>query len=131
MHFNTSIFRNRAIINVDDESFGITFTHWTKRRCSWSLRWQEVHAIDAMVVEIPCFEFGFFFQVSEDKGGFISNDMENWSMLVESVRKRYPDFNWANIDTAKRFENKNKRIQCWTRGANDLSKIVPHSNLII
>jgi hypothetical protein len=106
---------NRAIIGVSDEGVGITFTHWTRKRRSWSLRWRDVVAIDAMMVEVPDFELGFFFQVADGKAGFLSNGMENWSVLEDAVRKRLPSFNWDMVETAKRFENRNKRFTCWKR----------------
>jgi hypothetical protein len=117
MRFNSNLFRNRAIVNVDDESFGITFTHWTRKRRSWSLRWQDVVGIEAAMVEVPFDgdQVRFLFQGADEHWYFISDDMENWSALEGAVRKRYPDFNWSNVDTAKRFENKNKRFPCWKR----------------
>jgi hypothetical protein len=115
MRFDTNLIKNRAIIGVCDESFGITFTHWTRKRRSWSLRWQDVVAIDVMMVEVPDFELGFSFQLADGRAGFLSDNMENWSALEGIVRKRFPDFNWNMVETAKRFENRNKRFTCWKR----------------
>ncbi|MEI7935184.1 MAG: hypothetical protein WCK27_00715 [Verrucomicrobiota bacterium] len=115
MRFDTNLLKNRAIVNVSDESFGITFTHWTRKRRSWSVQWRDVIAIEAMVVEVPCFEAGFVFQLAEKKECFISDDMENWGALEEAVRKRFTDFNWSNADVAKLYENRNKRLPCWKR----------------
>lgn len=113
MRLDANLVRNRAIINVTDETFGVTFTHWTRKRRSWSLRWKDVTAIEVMLVESVCFTLTFYFQVAEERWAALSDDMENWNALEEAVRKRFPDFSWNNVETAKRFENKNKRFPCW------------------
>jgi hypothetical protein len=113
MRFDKNLFKNRAIINVGEETFGVTFTHWGRRRRSWSLRWQDVVAIDVLVVEVPDFALSYVFQASGNRANFLSDDMENWSALEEAVRKRFPDFDWGNVDTARRYDNRNKRFLCW------------------
>ena len=115
MSFDCNFIKNRAIIHVSEEGCGVNFTHWARRRRSWSIRWQDVVAIDAMVVEVPCFELGFIFQTAEGWSGFLSDDMENWKTLVEAVRRHFPSFNWENVDAARRYENRDKRVICWRR----------------
>lgn len=115
MHFDKNFLKNRAIINVNDENFGITFTHWTRKRRSGSIQWRDVVAIEAMVVEEPSFELGFVFYLIRETEYFVSDDMENWEALEDAVRKRFPDFNWSNVDAAKLHANRNKRFPCWKR----------------
>jgi len=117
MSFNTNLLKNRAIININDEAFGVTFTHWTRKRRTWSFRWQDVIAIEAVMVAIPLNgdQFRFLIQGVGDKRNFISDDMENWSALEDMIRKRFPDFNWANVDAAKVYANMDKRFSCWKR----------------
>jgi hypothetical protein len=115
MWFDSDLFQHRAIINIKDDSFGVAFTHWTRRRHSWSLRWEDVLAIETMVVEEPCFELGFVFQVAQGRSGFLSDDMENWESLKETVRSRFPDLDWGTFEMARLYENKNKRLLCWKR----------------
>jgi hypothetical protein len=115
MRFNTNLFRDRAIVNVDDESFGITFTHWTRKRQSWSLRWLDVVVIEVTMVEVPFNgdQLRLLFQGANGHWYFISDDMENWGALAEVVRKRFLDFNWSNVDVACHLKNRNKRFPCW------------------
>jgi hypothetical protein len=39
--------------------------------------------------------------------------LENWNALEDAVRRRFPDFNWGNVDAARRYENRDKRFPCW------------------
>jgi len=115
MCFDMNLFRNREIIFVNEESFGVTCTHWTRRgnRWSWSLRWENVLAIEAMQIE-PA-SIGFVFVTLEERWRFLAEDMENWSALKEAVRMRYPGFNWDNFELAKNYID--TRIPCWKRSS--------------
>ncbi len=117
MRFDTNLLKNRAIVNISDECFGVTFTHWARKRRSWSFHWQDVVDIEAVMVELPFdgVQVRFLFQGAGGHSYFISDDMENWGVLEEAVRKRFPDFNWDNLEAAKRYENKDKRFPCWKR----------------
>jgi len=111
MHLFKKIFTNRAVINVSDETFGVTFTHWAWKKGCWSLRWDDVIAIDAMQVEPAFIGLGFF--IAKNRWKFVSEDMENWNLLQDAVRKGYPDFNWDHFEQAKGFIE--SRFPCWKR----------------
>jgi len=104
-------FRNREIVFVTDEEFGVKFTHWISRRYSWSMRWKNVLAIDAMQVEPAYMEL--IFLCTENRWRLLAEDFENWSVLEAAVRRRYPDFNWENFERAK--NSIDKRYPCWER----------------
>jgi hypothetical protein len=106
--------RDRAVITCDKEGVGLTFTHWLRRRYSWRLSWQDIQALEAMVVEVPCFELGFVLHTKERRY-FISDDMENWSTAMSLVKENFHDFDWAAVKVAQKFENRNKPILCWKR----------------
>ena len=109
------LFRDRAIVNFGNESFGVTFTHWGRRGRSWSFRWDNVITIDAVLIETACFEFRYVFQSSAGQSNFVSDDMENWSAFEDAIRRRFPDFNWSNVEATKRYENRNTAFNCWKR----------------
>jgi hypothetical protein len=111
MWFDIDYFRNREIIFVTAEAFGVRFSHWTRRRRSWSLRWENVLAIDAMQIEPAYIVLRFL--CTEDRWRVLAEDMENWSALETAVRKRYPDFNWENFERAK--SRIDMRFPCWKR----------------
>jgi hypothetical protein len=109
--FDINHFRNREIIFVTDEAFGVRFCHWIRRRSSWSLRWENALGIDAMQIE-PA-EIALVFLNAENRWRFLSEDMENWGALETTVRTRYPDFDWENFERAKNYID--TRFPCWKR----------------
>jgi hypothetical protein len=115
MRINLDLIRDKAVINVGEESLGVTFTHWGRRKKSWSVRWDDVYAINAVGVESPDFALGLKFLLAGDRTCFLSDDMEKWDALIEAIRKRYPDFNWSNLDMATNYQNRNQSFPCWKR----------------
>lgn len=115
MRFNLDLIRDRAIINAGEESLGVTFTHWGRRKKSWSVRWNDVVAIDAVGTESPNFTVGLKFFLVGERACFLSDDMEKWDVLIEAVRRHYPKFNWGNLDMATRYQNRNQSFPCWKR----------------
>lgn len=120
MRLNSNSCQNGQAIFVNDESFGLTLTHWfgRRKRQSWSLRWEDVLGIDAMRIE-PGY-MGFVFLNSENRWRFLVEDMENWSELAAVVKKRYPDFNWENFELAKNYID--TRVSCWKRKKASLAQ---------
>jgi hypothetical protein len=117
MKFDLDFIRHRAIITTDEESLGVTFTHWGSRRKSWSVPWNDVVAINAIGIESPDFTLGLKFLLIGDRTVYLSDDMEKWDTLIEVVRKRYPDFNWSNLDMATHYQNRNQSFPCWKRSS--------------
>jgi len=79
------------------------------------LQWQDVITIEAVKVDIP-FDGDQLRLLFQDAGGrwhFISDDMENWAALEKQLRKRYSDFNWDNLDSAK--QHIGTQMSCWRR----------------
>jgi hypothetical protein len=115
MRFDKNLFKDSAVITVDEESFHIAPTHWMKRRRSWSSRWEDVVAIDAMWSFAGFYSgyLGFFICMADGRSAFIADDMDNWDAFKEAVRKKFPGFDWENFNRAKSVAN--KRFPCWKR----------------
>lgn len=113
MPFDKNLFRNREIIFVNEESFGVTRTHWFTKKHSWALRWGDVQAIEAMQIEPAT--IGLIFVVAGNEARNAHEDMENWGELETAARKRYAEFNWENFELAKNYVE--RRIPCWKRPA--------------
>lgn len=111
MNFDRNLLRNRTILTVTDEGFGVTFTHWTRKRKSWLANWRDVAEIDAMLIEPGI--IGLLVCMADGREAFLAEDMENWTVFEETVRRQYPDFNWDNYEQAKR--QLDKRLLCWKR----------------
>lgn len=109
MKFNLDRFRDRKIISVNDDCFGVTFTHWTRCRKSWAIKWADVLAIDAIQIE-PAI-IGFAFVVLNKRWYFAYEDMENWNALESAIKKRYANFNWDNFELAKNYVE--RQFPCW------------------
>jgi len=117
--FSVNSFKDRAIIRFGHEDFGVGFTHWGRKRRSWSMRWQDILRIDAMVVEVPLygFQLRLLFLDHNTEWRFVADDMENWDAFEQSIRMRIPPFNWANIEQARRYLNRGKRFSCFERSS--------------
>jgi len=111
MFFNKNLFRDSAVIEANDELFRITPTHWLKRKRAWSSKWTEVTAIEAVLAEPG--DIGFVFQLEDGRQASISEDMTNWPIFLEAVRKRFPDLDWSNFERAR--QNLYTRLLCWKR----------------
>ncbi len=107
---NLDAFRDRKLILVADECFGVTFSHWTKRWQSWSLQWQDVVAIDAVQIE-PA-DLGFVFVNARGRPRIVLETMEHWDALVDNIRRRFPGFDWSKIEIARRSID--MRYSCWS-----------------
>jgi hypothetical protein len=111
MHLNFNFFRDRAIVNVDAQSVTVNFTHWERKRKSFSLRWEDVNAIKAVQLE-PAI-MALVFCTDQELRWSISEDMENWSALLDMVHRNCQGFDWITFEETKGHINKS--LLCWKR----------------
>lgn len=121
-----TFFRDRAIIVINDESIGVQFTHWNRRRYSWLFKWDEIQSIKASMHEAACLEFRLIFESSHSGSAFVAEDMENWDSLEREIRKRFASFDWGKLTIARLYENRNGNFVCWQRETQDLGNIGHH-----
>lgn len=123
MHFSLNCFRHRQIIFVNEESFGVTFTHYNEKWSSRTLRWADVRAMDAM--QLASGNVGLVVRTANGQPSFISANSENWSLLEEAIRTRYPNFDWENFQNAKdNQDDLSKSFRCWGRPSQEISKTI-------
>src|SRR5260221_7844584 len=111
MVFDKNLFLDSAVIQVSEDSFRITPTHWLRKRHSWSAPWASVVAIEAVLAEPG--DIGFIFSFEDRRQSFISEDMQNWPSFLEAVRRKFPGLDWSNFEKAE--QSLYTRVPCWKK----------------
>lgn len=102
-----------ANIFINEDSFGVKFlSRLSNAWDSFSFQWNDVFRIDAMRIEPDGFILVFW--TANDRQKFLAENWQNWNLLEQAIRRRYPDFNWSNFDKARKHQGDlSTRFMCW------------------
>lgn len=110
---NLDFLRDKARAITDGQSISVTFTHWTRRRQSFSFNIGNVRAVEAVQIEPATMQLTFVLEDGTRRN--ITDEMSGWSEVLAFVQNHFVQFDRDAYESAK--GDINRVSLCWPPAA--------------